>query len=65
MEAAGIEPASRGTSAEVSTCVVGALNLDRRPPIDRLATAQPREFLTRLSRCQPKRASLLICAPND
>ena len=65
MEAGGIEPPSRGTSAEVSTCVVDELSLDRRTPTDRLATIQQHEFLTRLSRGQPKRASLLFCAPND
>lgn len=43
MEAGGIEPPSRGTSVEVSTCVVGVLSLDRRTPIDRLSTAQLRE----------------------
>jgi len=65
MEAGGIEPPSRGTSAEVSTCVVGVLNLDRPTPIDRLATAQLREYLARSSRCQPERTSLLIVAPSS
>jgi hypothetical protein len=63
VEAAGIEPASRGTSAEVSTCVVDALSLGRRTPVDRLPTAQRRESLARSSRRRPERASLLIVAP--
>ncbi len=60
MEAAGIEPASRGTSEEASTCVAGCMSLGRRAPSGRLPTAQRREFLARASRRRPARASLLF-----
>jgi len=59
MEAAGIEPASRDTSAEVSTCVVCWFNLGLPAPSDRLRTAQRRDDLTRVSRRLPSRACLL------
>ena len=36
VEAAGIEPASRGISMPASTCVADYLCLARQPPIDRV-----------------------------
>ncbi len=38
MEAAGIEPASRGVSATASTCVVDSLNFALPSPVDRVRT---------------------------
>ena len=38
VEAAGIEPASRGVSATASTCVVDSLNFALPSPVDRVRT---------------------------
>jgi len=59
MEAAGIEPASRDTSAVVSTCVAFRFNLGRAAPGGGLRPAYRRDVLTRASRRLPSRASLL------
>ena len=60
MEAAGIEPASRDTSEEASTCVAVWFDLGRQAPSGRLPSVQRRENLARASRRQPARASLLF-----
>lgn len=60
MEAGGIEPPSRDTSDEASTCVVVWFDLGLTTPSDRLRQAQHRGFLTLTSRCRPVRAGLLL-----
>jgi len=59
MEAGGIEPPSRGTSEEASTCIAGCFDLGRPTPSGRLRLTQRRDDLTRVSRRLPSRASLL------
>ena len=59
MEAAGIEPASRDNSTEVSTCVAVWFNLGLPSPSGRLRPSQRRDGLTRASRRLPSRACLL------
>jgi len=59
MEAGGIEPPSRDTSAVVSTCVAYRFNLGRPAPGGGLRPTYRRDVLTRVSRRLPSRASLL------
>jgi hypothetical protein len=64
MEAAGIEPASRGTSAGASTCVACWFNLERATPSGRLRSPQRRESLARPSRRQPGSGQPAVFAPH-
>lgn len=60
MEAGGIEPPSRDTSEEASTCVAVRFNLGLRRPAAGSVRPSGRECLARTSRRLPARASLLF-----